>query len=66
MAAWKKIYVRDEDGVMRALPGIKITALGTLWVAKSVYTFSSSEGRMIDDDWKLAYLKPKEDWGYGR
>jgi len=66
MAIWKKVYVRDEGGVMRALPGIKIVhQTGTLWLAKSVYDLSS-DGSSLDADWLLGELKPESDWGWGQ
>ena len=65
IGVWKKVYVRDAAGVMRALPGIKVTKRGTLWMAQSVYDFTSHT-KLLDKDWKIGYLKDESEWGYGR
>ena len=40
---WLKLYYRDENKVMRAVPGLKLLPGSTLRLAKSVYTLAYSD-----------------------
>jgi len=45
---------------MRALPGIKMTKTGSLWIAKTVYDFPSRSGvgiRGPSETWEIAELR---------
>ena len=45
---WLKLYYRDKEGVMRAIPGIKILPGGIvppmIYLAESVYTLTMKAG----------------------
>ena len=64
MALWLKLYARDSDGVMRAVPGIKLTHQGTLWIATSVYAPQTEHN--LGNDWFLFKQKAEDEWGYGQ
>ena len=60
LSLWVKLYARDTKGVMRALPGIKMTKTGSLWIAKSVYDFPTEfgpPGSGPSPVWQIAHRK---------
>jgi hypothetical protein len=62
---WLKLYYRDKEGVMRAIPGMKILPGGMvpamIYLDESVYTLESYTSPGVHGRWWFDHVDRRDD-----